>query len=158
MCAATGWPSWRSAAFRGKNAELLLPPTRSPERARRALASLPGGGGTPLASGLDEAFLLASQVRRAGGNPIVVVLTDGRANVTRGGEGDKVKAAQEMLEAAALFAAEGLECMLIDVSPEPQKAAKALAAAMNAAYLPMPRAGAADIARPVSAVLKSASS
>ena len=43
-------------AFRSKKAEQLLPPTRSLERARRALSALPGGGGTPLAAGLDEAF------------------------------------------------------------------------------------------------------
>jgi magnesium chelatase subunit D len=145
-------------SFRGKKAEVLLPPTRSLERARRALAGLPGGGGTPLASGLDAAFSLAVQVRRAGGNPIVVILTDGRANVTRSGDGNKVKAQEEMLAAAKLFAVEGFEAMLIDVSPEPQKTAKALAGAMHASYLPMPRAGAADIARPVSKVLKSASS
>jgi magnesium chelatase subunit D len=145
-------------AFRGKKAEVLLPPTRSLERARRALAELPGGGGTPLASGLDEVLLLALQVRRAGGNPIVVILTDGRANISRSGIGTKAMALEESLSAARLFAAEDFETMLIDVSPEPQRTAKALAQAMRATYLPMPRAGASDIARPVSAVLKSASS
>ena len=38
-------------AFRGSGAELLLPPTRSLARAKRSLAGLPGGGGTPLAAG-----------------------------------------------------------------------------------------------------------
>ena len=42
-------------AFRGRGAELLLPPTRSLVRAKRSLAALPGGGGTPLAAGLDAA-------------------------------------------------------------------------------------------------------
>lgn len=144
-------------AFRSKKAEVLLPPTRSLERAKRALAGLPGGGGTPLAAGLDEAFALAVQVRRAGGNPIVILLTDGRGNVTREGEGNKVKALEESQAAAKLFAVEGFDAMLIDVSPEPQKTARALAHAMNAIYLPMPRAAARDIARPVSAALKSAS-
>ena len=40
-------------AFRGRGAEVALAPTRSMARARRALASLPGGGGTPIANGLD---------------------------------------------------------------------------------------------------------
>ncbi len=144
-------------AFRGKKAELLLPPTRSLERAKRALAGLPGGGGTPLASGLDEAYGLAVQVRRAGGNPIVIVLTDGKANITRSGLGNKVTALEETQSAAKLFAAEGFDAMVIDVSPEPQKSARALANNMQATYLPMPRASASDIARPVSVALKSVS-
>jgi magnesium chelatase subunit D len=143
-------------SFRGKKAELLLPPTRSLERAKRALSALPGGGGTPLAAGLDEAFLLAMNVRRGGGNPVVILLTDGRANVTRDGEGNKAKALLETQSAAALFAAERFDTMLIDVSPEPQKSARALAATMQATYLPMPRASATDIARPISTALKTA--
>jgi magnesium chelatase subunit D len=144
-------------AFRGKKAEVLLSPTRSLERAKRSLSGLPGGGGTPLASGLDEAFTLAVQVKRAGGNPIVIMLTDGRGNVTRDGEGNKVKALQESEAAARLFAAEGFDALVIDVSPEPQKAARALAQAMRATYLPMPRASANDIAHPVRQALKSVS-
>lgn len=48
-------------AFRGSAAELLLPPTRSLVRAKRSLAGLPGGGGTPLAAGLDAALALAER-------------------------------------------------------------------------------------------------
>jgi magnesium chelatase subunit D len=143
--------------FRGKTAETLLPPSRSLERAKRALAGLPGGGGTPLAAGLDEAFTLALQVRRGGGNPIVILLTDGRGNVTREGEGNKVKALEQSEAAAKLFAAAGFDAMVIDVSPEPQKTARALADAMHATYLPMPRANAIDIARPVSSALRKTS-
>jgi magnesium chelatase subunit D len=144
-------------AFRSKKAEVLLPPTRSLERAKRALAGLPGGGGTPLASGLDEACALALQVRRAGGNPIVIMLTDGRGNVTREGEGNKVKALEEAEAAAKLFASEGFDAMVIDVSSEPQKSARLLASNMKARYLPMPRASATDIARPIASALQAAS-
>jgi magnesium chelatase subunit D len=144
-------------AFRSKKAEVLLPPTRSLERAKRVLAGLPGGGGTPLAAGLDEAFALALQVRRAGGTPIVILLTDGRGNVTRAGEGNKVQALEEAQSAARLFAAQGFDAMLIDVSPEPQKSARALAAALQARYLPMPRASAADLARPIGQALQALS-
>ena len=64
-------------AFRGKAAELLLPPTRSLARAKRSLAGLPGGGGTPLASAMDAALALAEQIRRKGETPILVLLTAG---------------------------------------------------------------------------------
>lgn len=144
-------------SFRGKIAEILLPPTRSLERAKRALAALPGGGGTPLAAGLDQVMIIAEQVKRAGGSPVAVILTDGRANVTRAGEGNKAKALEETQAAARLFAAEGYEAMVIDVSQEPQKHARTLADAMGAKYIAMPRAQAADIARPVAAALRSKS-
>jgi magnesium chelatase subunit D len=143
-------------SFRSKKAEVLLPPTRSLERARRALSALPGGGGTPLASALDQVLLLAHQVRRTGSSPLVIVLTDGRANVTREGEGNKVKAMEQAEQAARVFASDHIEAMVIDVSPEPQKHARALAVNMGARYLPMPRARAAEIARPVQQAMQMA--
>jgi magnesium chelatase subunit D len=141
-------------SFRSKTAEELLPPTRSLERARRALTALPGGGGTPLASGLDKVFQIADQVRRAGTTPIVIILTDGRANVTRAGEGNKVKALEESEAAARVFALENIQSMVIDVSPEPQRHARKLAENLGGTYFAMPRAGAAEIARPVTAALR----
>ena len=73
-------------AFRGRGAEVLLPPTRSLVRAKRSLAALPGGGGTPLAAGLrGRAGAWPTQVRRSGATPVVVLLTDGRANIARDG-------------------------------------------------------------------------
>ncbi|MEM1345335.1 MAG: VWA domain-containing protein, partial [Pseudomonadota bacterium] len=62
-------------AFRGTGAEVLLPPTRAPALARRRLAGLPGGGGTPLATGLETALTLAVRLRERGTAPILVVLT-----------------------------------------------------------------------------------
>ena len=141
-------------SFRSKTADVLLPPTRSLERAKRALSGMPGGGGTPLASALDQVFALALQVKRGGGTPTIIMLTDGRANVTRDGEGNKVKALEETMASARLLAAEGIDAMVIDVSPEPKHHARALADAMHARYLPMPRAGAHDIARPVNQALR----
>jgi len=128
-------------AFRGRGAEILLPPTRSLVRAKRALAGLPGGGGTPLAAGLDAAAALALTVRRGGGSPVVVVLTDGRANVARSGEGGRALAGEEALAAAWHLRAIGLAVLVIDTGARPD-GARRLAEAAQARYCPMPYADA----------------
>jgi len=133
-------------AFRGRGAELLLPPTRSLVRAKRALAGLPGGGGTPLASGLDAARELAEQLRRRGLVPALVVLTDGQANVARDGTGGRQRAGEEALHAARALQAGGFRALLIDTAPRPQPQARALADAMRARYLPLPHADARALA------------
>jgi magnesium chelatase subunit D len=140
-------------AFRGRGAEVLLAPTRSLVRARRSLAGLPGGGGTPLAAGIDAAAGLVDGVLRRGGSPVVVLLTDGRANVARDGGGGRTRADEEARDAARRLRASGCATLLIDTSPQPQPAAAALALAMSATYVPLPRADAAAIARPVRAAV-----
>ncbi|MGI8587865.1 MAG: VWA domain-containing protein [Chloroflexia bacterium] len=68
--------------IRGPEAGLLLPPTRSSARARRLLESLPAGGGTPLASALALGLEVAVRAGPGGyGHTLLVLLTDGRANV-----------------------------------------------------------------------------
>ncbi len=69
-------------SFRGAGAEVLLPPTSSVELAARRLAALPTGGRTPLAAGLARAtaLLAAEAVRDPRRRPLLVVVTDGRAN------------------------------------------------------------------------------
>jgi len=133
-------------AFRGSAADLLLPPTRSLVRAKKCLTALPGGGGTPLAAGLDAAFSAALGARRAGASPLVVLLTDGRANVARDGRPDRASAEAEADQAGTLFVRHAVPSVLVDVSPQPRPQACRLAVAMGARYAPLPRAGAADIA------------
>ncbi len=72
--------------FRGRTAEVVLPPTNSVERAARLLADLPIGGRTPLAAGLAEAAGVLRRVLRKEPNimPLVIVMTDGRANAALG--------------------------------------------------------------------------
>jgi magnesium chelatase subunit D len=129
-------------AFRGKTAELLLPPTRSLVRTKRCLADLPGGGGTPLASGIEAGLALADAVKRRGGTPLLVLLTDGRGNVARNGQGGRAQAGEEALTCARLVRAAGVAAMVVDTSPHPHPQAKALAEAMDATYMPLPHADA----------------
>jgi magnesium chelatase subunit D len=136
-------------AFRGHSAELILPPTSSLVRARRSLAGLPGGGGTPLACGIEAAMLLSDSVSRGGRTPILALLTDGRANVARDGGAGRARAEQDALSAAARVRAAGLAALLVDISPRPQDQARQLAAEMRATYLPLPYADAAALSRAV---------
>lgn len=139
-------------AFRGKTAEVLLPPTRSLARAKRSLAGLPGGGGTPLASAIDAALALAGHIKRKGETPIMVLLTDGKANIARDGSPGRGPAASDALAAAAQLRATGVRALLIDTSPQPQSSAEQLAAAMGAQYLALPYGGAQSLNQAVRAV------
>ncbi len=137
-------------AFRGTGAQLLLPPTRSLVRAKRGLAALPGGGGTPLAAGLDAGLLLADAVLRRGGTPSLVLLTDGRGNVARDGRGGRDRAEAEAVQAARAIRLAGVAVLLVDTSPRPAPAARKLAEVMAARYLPLPYANAAALSAVVS--------
>jgi magnesium chelatase subunit D len=125
--------------FRGASAELALPPTRSLARARRLLAGLPGGGGTPLAAGLLAARALAEQARGRGQTPALVVMTDGRANVTLAGEGSRAEAEAEVLALARRMRDAG-PSVVVDTATRPGRA-RALADAMGAQWMPLPRSG-----------------
>ena len=139
-------------AFRGQTAELILPPTRSLARAKRSLAGLPGGGGTPLAHAIDAAILLADQLRKKGETPIVVLLTDGKGNIARDGRPGRAQAAADALAAATEMRLRGFSTLLVDTSPQAQDAAKNLAQAMGAQYLALPYAGANSLNQAVRSV------
>ncbi|MDR2614355.1 MAG: ATP-binding protein, partial [Candidatus Accumulibacter sp.] len=85
-------------AFRGHEAETVLPPTNSVERAARLLADLPVGGRTPLSAGLAETSKVLRRVlmKEPAILPLVVLMTDGRANAALG----KGVARDEALRAA----------------------------------------------------------
>lgn len=136
-------------AFRGPGAELLLPPTRSLVRAKRGLAQLPGGGGTPLAAAIDSSLTIADAARRRGETPLVVFLTDGRANVGRDGIGGRTRAREDALQAARSLRVAGFSTLVIDTSPRARPDARELAEAMAARYLPLPQADAAMLSRAV---------
>jgi magnesium chelatase subunit D len=140
-------------AFRGSVAELLLPPTRSLARAKRSLAGLPGGGGTPLAAGLDAAFALSDSIRRKGQTPTVIVLTDGRANIARDGGQGRPRAEEDAMSAARQIRAAGINAVLVDTSPRPAASGESFAREMGARYLPLPHADAAALSKAVLASL-----
>ncbi len=141
-------------SFRGTGAEVLVPPTRSLTRARRLLTALPGGGGTPLASGLQAAMALAQSLRRQGQTPLLVMLTDGRANVALDGLGGRSRAAAEATSAARTLADLRVRTLLLDISLRGTAEARCLAEAMNARYLLIPGAEAARVAGVVSKARK----
>ena len=136
-------------AFRGNAAELLLPPTRSLARAKRCLAGLPGGGGTPLAAGLDAAFALSDSIRRKGQTPTIVVLTDGRANIARDGAQGRPRAEEDAINAARQLRMADITTVLVDTSPRPGPSGGALAREMGARYLPLPHADATTLSKAV---------
>lgn len=138
-------------AFRGRAAEVLLAPTRSLARAKRSLAGLPGGGGTPLAAGIDAVADLADATARRGGTPVIVLLTDGRANVARNGTGGRAQADADARLAARRVRLAAHPCMLIDTSPQPQALGRALAAELGGTYMALPQADAAKLSRAVQA-------
>ncbi|UYO55311.1 magnesium chelatase subunit D [Rhodopseudomonas palustris] len=141
-------------SFRGTIAEILLPPTRSLARAKRSLAGLPGGGGTPLSAGLDCAFMLADSIKRKGQTPTVIVLTDGRANIARDGAPGRPQAEEDAKASARQFRVAGISSVVIDMSPRPGPQAESFAKEMDARYLPLPHADATVLAQAVTAATR----
>lgn len=125
-------------AFRGAAAELLLPPTRSLTRARRALAELAGGGATPLAAALEAGAALALAERAKGRTPVLVIMTDGRGNIALDGAAFRTRADTDAVNAARRIRAAGVGAALIDISPRPRGEGLRLAEAMGATFAPLP--------------------
>jgi len=139
-------------AFRRQGAEALLPPTHSLVRAKRALAGLPGGGASPLAAGLDASLAVLRAERRAGRSPVVVVLTDGRANMARDGRTGRQVAEADALAVARLLRAEAAPVLIVDTGPRPQPFSADLAREAGGRCLPLPNARAASLAGAVRAL------
>jgi magnesium chelatase subunit D len=141
-------------AFRGTNAELILPPTRSLVQTKRRLAGLPGGGGTPLAHGLQMAMATALQARARGLTPTIAVLTDGRGNIALDGTANRAQAETDAATQARAIAATGLSAVIIDTGNRPTPALQTLARSMAAPYVALPRADAHRLSAVLTEALK----
>ncbi|MCL4135573.1 UNVERIFIED_CONTAM: hypothetical protein GTU68_044565, partial [Idotea baltica] len=141
-------------SFRGDQAEVLLPPTRSLVQTKKRLAALPGGGGTPLAAGLVEALKLAHQARNHGMTPCVVLLTDGRANIALDGTADRTKAGQDAKAVARQVRAAHYDTITLDLGNRPAAFLAELAAEMDGLYMPLPRADARKLSGAVTSALE----
>jgi magnesium chelatase subunit D len=130
---------------------MLLPPTNSLVRAKRSLAGLPGGGATPLARGLDAAMALAAEEQRRGRTPLMILLTDGRANISRAGTPGRPQAEADALAAAVPVRLAGISALVVDTSPRPTAYAKQLSQAMGARYLALPAANSERLSAAVAA-------
>lgn len=128
-------------AFRAHGAELLLPPSQSVELARRALDLLPTGGGTPLSAALLAALDLAAQARSRGiMQTVLVLLTDGRANVAVGNG----QITAELQAVAGKVAQSGMRSVVVDTQRAylSRGEARTLAGWLGGRYVYLPNASA----------------
>lgn len=123
-------------AFRKESAEVLLPFTRSVERAERLLASMPTGGKTPLAHGLRMAYTMCDRLLRAhrAERIQIICITDGR--VTSGDSEDPVAESKQW---ARILGTLLVDCIVIDTETGFIKLglAKELCKLMNGSYYAM---------------------
>jgi magnesium chelatase subunit D len=141
-------------SFRGSVAELILAPTRSLVKAKRALSGLPGGGGTPLSRAIDESFEVASVSMRKGLTPALVFLTDGRANIAKDGSPGRSKAMADAQQSARAASHYSFKSLWIDTSPQARDEGKAIAALLGSMYLPLPNAGVNEVSQAIIQGLK----
>lgn len=109
------------------------------------LAHLPGGGGTPLAAGIDAALAVAISERIKGREPQIVILTDGRANIARGGRPSRPEAWNDAMSAALQLSSQRVPAVFVDTSARTREEGRTLSQAMKARYVALPYADATTV-------------
>jgi magnesium chelatase subunit D len=141
-------------AFRGQSAQLLLAPTRSVELAEQGLGQLPTGGRTPLPHALQLALETLAG-RTHGAPPLVVLLTDGKANVPLNEGADPWR---EALGMAELLAGRGVPALVLDTETGYLRLGRAaqLAQILGAEYLTLEQLSAENLVLTIRARLAGA--
>jgi len=128
--------------FRGTTATLDLPPTRSLTRAKRALQNLPGGGGTPLAAGIQLAHRVLSSLSMEGEAPIAVFMTDAKANIALDGSASRETAMLDAERQSQLLKTTTARLLFVDTATRQGPKAKQLSKTMGANYFALPKSNA----------------
>lgn len=134
-------------AFRGINAQVMLEPTYQVDLAEQALRQLPTGGRTPLPHALQLALQLVQPTNQPVAlQPLMVILSDGKANVPLPGGGDPW---QQTLNEAAQIRKHAVPALVLDTDAGYVRLGRAseLANALGADYLPLDELSADGLTR-----------
>jgi magnesium chelatase subunit D len=141
-------------SFRGEAADLLLSPTRSVDLAEQGLRELPTGGRTPLPHALQLTLETLEKAQGGPMSPLLVLLSDGKANVPLRDNGDPWR---EVLELACLLAARAVPALVLDTETGYVRLGKAaqLARALGAQCLTLEELSAEKLALTIRSTLGS---
>ena len=145
-------------SFRGRQAEVLLAPTRSVDLAKRLVDWLPSGGGTPISAGILKAAELARMARMRGiSQSMLVLFTDGRANVGLHEGRVALSIEEELRRLGRLLHSDGVSSVVVDTKSKFVNSGegRALAQMLGAKYLYLPRFDAGSLQRNVYAFAES---